>query len=73
MVESQTQFLVSEFGRVEVYNTLVTMAGHTVDGSFEIRLTPVEVASLSHYLQGFSTIPGGFLAGFLNHQPYDVI
>ena len=29
---------------------------------------PVEVGSLSHYLQGFSTIPGGFLAGFLNHQ-----
>ena len=26
---------------------------------------PVEVGSLSHYLQGFSTIPGGFLAGFL--------
>ena len=24
--------------------------------------------SLSHYLQGFSTIPGGFLAGFLKHQ-----
>ena len=29
---------------------------------------PVEVGSLSSYLQGFSTIPGGFLAGFLNHQ-----
>ena len=28
----------------------------------EIRLTPVEVGSLSHYLHGFSTIPGG--AGF---------
>ena len=26
------------------------------------------MASLSHYLQGFSTIPGGFIAGFLNHQ-----
>ena len=24
----------------------------------------------SHYSQGFSTIPGGFLAGFLNHQQY---
>ena len=24
----------------------------------------VEVGTLSHYLQGFSTIPGGFLAGF---------
>ena len=29
----------------------------------EIRRSPVEVGSLSHYLQGFSTIPGG--AGFL--------
>ena len=36
---------------------------HTVDGS-EIRRSPVEVDSLSHYLQGFSTIPGGCL-GFL--------
>ena len=33
-----------------------------VDGS-EIRLSPVEVGGLSHYLQGFSTIPGG--GGFL--------
>ena len=24
----------------------------------------------SHYLQGFSTIPGGFLARFLNHHPH---
>ena len=31
---------------------------HTVDGS-EIRRSPVEVGSFSHYLQGFSTIPGG--------------
>ena len=30
----------------------------TVDGS-EILHPPVEVGSLSHYLQGFSTIPGG--------------
>ena len=35
----------------------------TVDGS-EIRRSPVEVGSLSNYLQGFSTIPGGCL-GFL--------
>ena len=28
---------------------------------------PVEVGSLSHYLQGFSTIPSGCL-GYLNHQ-----
>ena len=31
----------------------------------EIQRSPVEVGSLPHYLQGFSTIPGGFLAGFL--------
>ena len=37
----------------------------TVDGR---NPASVEVGSLSHYLQGFSTIPGGFLAGFLNHQ-----
>ena len=36
----------------------------TVDGS-EIRRSRVEVDSLCHYLQGFSTIPGGCL-GFLN-------
>ena len=34
---------------------------HTVDGW---NPAPVEVGSLSHYLQGFSTIPGGCL-GFL--------
>ena len=38
------------------------------DGS-EIRDSPGEVVSLSHYLQGFSTIPGGCL-GFLNHQQW---
>ena len=43
--------------------------GGTVDGK---NPAPVEVGSLSHYLQGFSTIPGGFLAGFrTNHQQYD--
>ena len=36
---------------------------HADDGS-EIRRSPVEVGSLSHDLQGFSTIPGGCL-GFL--------
>ena len=36
----------------------------TVDGS-EIRRSRVAVDSLCHYLQGFSTIPGGCL-GFLN-------
>ena len=35
----------------------------TVDGS-EILRSPVEVGSLSHYLQGFTKIPGGCL-GFL--------
>ena len=30
----------------------------------EIRRSPVEVGSLSHYLQGFSTIPGG--AGYFS-------
>ena len=35
----------------------------TVDGS-EIRRAPVEVGSLSHDLQGFSTIPGGCLGLF---------
>ena len=45
---------------------VVRLYGGTVDGS-EIRRPPVEVGSLSHYLQGFSTIPGGCL-GLLNHQ-----
>ena len=44
--------------------------GDTVDGKGPAE-TPVEVGSLSHCLQGFfSTVPGGFLAGFLNHQQY---
>ena len=44
----------------------------TVDGS-EIRRSPVEVGNLSHYLQGFSAIHTvGFLAGFLNHQQYQL-
>ena len=34
-----------------------------------IRRSPVEVGRLSHFLQGFSTIPGGCL-GLLKHQPY---
>ena len=35
----------------------------------KIRRSPVEVGSLSTIVyEGFSTIPGGFLAGFLNHQ-----
>ena len=40
--------------------------GNTVRGR---NPAPVEVGSLSHYLQGFSTIPGG-VCGFLNHQQY---
>ena len=39
---------------------------NTVDGR---NPAPVEVGSFSHYLKGFSTIPGGCL-GFLNHQQY---
>ena len=48
----------------------------TVDGS-EIRRSPVEVGSFFHYLQDFSTIPGGCL-GFLppceqrEPNPYDI-
>ncbi len=42
----------------------------TVDGS-EIRRSPVEVGSLSHYLQGF--IHSRWLAGFLNHQQYHLL
>ena len=41
---------------------------HAVHGSETLR-SPVEVGSLSRYLQGFY-IPGG--AGFLNHQQYHV-
>ena len=40
----------------------------TVDGNHQEILHQL-IGSLSHYLQGFSTIPGG-LAGFLNHQQY---
>ena len=36
----------------------------------EIRRSPLEVGSLSDYLQGFKISPGGCL-GFLNHQQYD--
>ena len=37
-------------------------------------MTPIEVGSLSHDLQGFSTIPGGWLEmGFQNHQQYEMI
>ena len=38
----------------------------------DIRRSPVEVGTLSHYLQGFSTIPGGCLRS-LNHQQHDRI
>ena len=58
------------FGRfldclLSIYYTVVihldtTIWGDTVDGK---NPAPVDVDSLSHYLQGFSTIPGG--AGFL--------
>ena len=43
----------------------------TVDGS-EIRLSPVEVGSLSPlFTTGFCHIPAGCL-GFLNHQQYHI-
>ena len=38
-----------------------------VDGS-EIRLSPVEIGSLSHYLHGFYTSNQWLGMGFLNHQ-----
>ena len=46
-----------------------------MDGAWIVLLLMEEIlhqfiGSLPHYLQGFSTIPGGFLVGFLNHQPY---
>ena len=44
------------------------LSATTVDGGNPAN--QFEVGSLSHYLQGFCTIPGGFLAGFLNHQQY---
>ena len=47
---------------------LLIIFGNTVDGRNPASVT-VEVGSLSHYLQGFSTIPGVCL-GFLNHQQY---
>ena len=53
------------------YQQFLKIWGTTVDGS-EILRSPVEVGSLSHYLQGFSTIPGGCL-GFLNHQQYFLV
>ena len=41
----------------------------TLDGSNPVN-SPVEVGSLSHYLQGSSTIPGGWEWDF-SHQQYD--
>ena len=38
--------------------------------SSEILQSPVEVGSLSHYLQGFQHHPRSLALGFLNHQPY---
>ena len=43
----------------KIKNKIFRLYIHAVDGS-EIRRSPVEVGSLSHYLQGFSTIPGGW-------------
>ncbi len=38
-------------------------------------MTPIEVGSLSHYLQGFIHPTGGWLfgMGFQNHQQYEMI
>ena len=46
---------------------LVLFVDTTVDAS-EILCSPVEVGSLSKYLQGIH--PRWWLAGFLNHQEY---
>ena len=45
--------------------------GHTVHGS-ELRRSPVEVGSWypMNYTGFLAPSPGGFLAGFLNHQQY---
>ena len=56
-----------EPGSLGIYKKVGTYTcffiGTTVDGS-EMRRSPVEFGTVSHYLQGFSTIPGGCL-GFL--------
>ena len=43
---------------VSTYPLKGFLFGVTVDGS-EIRRSPVELGFLSHYFQGFFTIPGG--------------
>ncbi len=40
------------------WNMFMEKMYDTVDGS-ETLLSPVDVGSCAHYLQGFSTIPGG--------------
>ena len=52
--------------RVAPLENLIFESSSTVDGS-EIWFTSWGKCTLSHDLQGFSTIQGGFLAGFLNH------
>ena len=67
--------MISAFGVFEPLHSkslmprmmLILLSGRTcttVDGR---NPAPLEVGSLSHYLQGFIHIPGGCL-GFLNHQ-----
>lgn len=43
----------------------VLLSVHTVDGRNSATQL---ISSLSHYLQGLCHVPGGLLAGFLNHQ-----
>ncbi len=49
-------------GRRYQFTSLVPYLGDTPVGGSEIRRSPVEVGSLSHYLQGF--IHPRWLAGF---------
>jgi len=43
---------------------------HTVDGNQKSGRSPVEVRSSNPIIYKIVYIPGGFLAGFLNHQQY---
>ena len=47
------------------WDMLVSWRVHTVDGR---NPAPVEVGSLSHYLQGFNNIPGGWEWDFFHQQ-----
>ena len=49
------------------YQTCISWFMSRVVGFWSL-LKRASGASLPHYLQGLMTMPGGFLAGFLNHQ-----